>query len=109
MTSTGRTAGWASSYERAVRALQCAQWRVATSDAWAAAVVAARTDDEAGLAAVAELADGIRAQAGGRVRAEAETLGAYCRAALQSLREEGRGRPRTPLARLLLGEPPRRG
>jgi len=106
--STKRGEGWASPLGHATEALGRGHLRAAARDAWTAGVLAATADDEAGLVAVRDLAGAIRDDAEGRVRADAETLGAYCSAALSRARDGARRRPRSPLARLLFREPPQR-
>jgi hypothetical protein len=103
--STRRGEGWASPLRRAAEALGRDQLRLAVREAWTAGVVAASTDDEAGLVAVRDLAVAIRDAAEGRVRSDAESLGVYCSAALSGAGGDPRARHHSPLARLLLRRP----
>src|SRR5262245_5616354 len=103
--STRRGEGWASPLRRAAEALRRGQLRIAVREAWTAGVLAASADDQAGLVAVRDLAEAIRDAAEGRVRADAESLGVYCSAALSGAGDDPRARHRSPLARLLLRRP----
>jgi uncharacterized protein UPF0547 len=105
--STRRGEGWASPLGRAREALEAGHLRAAVRDGWTAGTLAASADDESGLQAVRDFAGTLRRHVEGRLRDQADSLEVYCAAALSRARDPVRSR-RSPLARLVLGEAPRR-
>jgi hypothetical protein len=105
--STRRGEGWASPLGRARGALEAGHLRAAVRDGWTAGSLAASADDESGLKAVRDFARSLQARVEGRLHDQADSLEVYCAAALSRARDPVRSR-RSPLARLVLGDSPRR-